>query len=128
MNDPVMGGKSTGTFNIKNNVGVFDGVVADVPSLKAPGFIKFEASKSEFPDISNCKSIQLVARSLTDYKGYSVTFGTQWAYLECGDFYASGYKAPFEIPKSETYSTIEMPFENFSSCWSGSTGLRKKLC
>jgi len=36
-----MGGKSIGTFTIKDNVGVFDGTVAIVPFLKAPGFIKF---------------------------------------------------------------------------------------
>ena len=29
-NDPVMGGKSKGTFTIENNAGVFDGEVVDV--------------------------------------------------------------------------------------------------
>merc|ERR1711957_1083805 len=41
LNDPVMGGKSTGTVTL-NNTGhflVFDGDVLDVPALKAPGFI-----------------------------------------------------------------------------------------
>lgn len=36
----VMGGKSTGTFNVENGLGIFDGEVVDVPFLKAPGFIK----------------------------------------------------------------------------------------
>lgn len=35
-----MGGKSTGTFNVENGLGIFDGEVVDVPFLKAPGFIK----------------------------------------------------------------------------------------
>ena len=36
----VMGGKSTGTFAVSNQLGIFDGEVVDVPFLKAPGFIK----------------------------------------------------------------------------------------
>jgi hypothetical protein len=37
-NDPVMGGVSHSTFTVKDDVGVFDGAVEIVPSLKAPGF------------------------------------------------------------------------------------------
>ena len=41
LNDPVMGGESTGTWSVNaSGYGVFDGQVVDVPSLKAPGFIK----------------------------------------------------------------------------------------
>ena len=43
MNDPVMGGESTGTWTIKDNYGVFDGQVVDVPKLSAPGFIQTAA-------------------------------------------------------------------------------------
>ena len=32
-NDPIMGGRSTGTFTIENKAGVFDGEVVDVPFL-----------------------------------------------------------------------------------------------
>ena len=35
-----MGGKSTGSFAVENQLGIFDGEVVDVPFLKAPGFIK----------------------------------------------------------------------------------------
>merc|ERR1711865_1300186 len=40
-NDPVMGGASTGTFSIKDNVAVMDGSVNLIPRLQAPGFIQF---------------------------------------------------------------------------------------
>ncbi|CAE7540896.1 unnamed protein product, partial [Symbiodinium pilosum] len=52
LNDPVMGGQSTGTWKLDSaGFGVFDGQVVDVPSLKAPGFIKAAADGS-FPDAS----------------------------------------------------------------------------
>ena len=40
MDDPVMGGESHGSFQVSAGVGVFAGEVVDVPSLKAPGFLK----------------------------------------------------------------------------------------
>jgi hypothetical protein len=46
-NDPVMGGQSTGSFSVNSTskLGVFDGQVNNVPSLKAPGFIKVTSSQ-----------------------------------------------------------------------------------
>merc|ERR1719487_2061903 len=54
LNDPVMGGKSAGTFNVDSDgkFGVFDGEVVDVPALKAPGFIT-AYSDGSFPDVSS---------------------------------------------------------------------------
>ena len=45
LNDPVMGGRSSGTWSVDavGKFGKFDGTVLDVPSLKAPGFIKVKA-------------------------------------------------------------------------------------
>ena len=45
LNDPVMGGRSSGTWSVDavGKFGKFDGAVLDVPSLKAPGFIKVRA-------------------------------------------------------------------------------------
>merc|ERR1719379_3199374 len=51
LNDPVMGGKSTGTWSLGKGFGILDGDVVDVPSLKAPGFIK-AAADGKFPDVS----------------------------------------------------------------------------
>ena len=47
LNDPVMGGKSVGTFKVSaNRTGVFTGTVNIVPKLKAPGFIEAWADDS----------------------------------------------------------------------------------
>eukprot|EP00913_Durusdinium_trenchii_P011611 g10905.t1 len=53
LNDPVMGGQSHGTWHVdqQQKLGIFDGEVLDVPSLKAPGFIK-AAADGHFPDAS----------------------------------------------------------------------------
>ena len=70
-----MGGQSTGTWKVENGIGVMNGVVADVPSLKAPGFIKAAADGS-FPNASAAAggSLELLVRSKTpEYKGFRVT-------------------------------------------------------
>merc|ERR1719221_1128119 len=77
LNDPVMGGKSTGTWRVDTagHFGVFDGEVVDVPSLKAPGFIK-AAADGKFPDASSAAAGNLVltVRSSTpNFKGFRVS-------------------------------------------------------
>merc|ERR1719183_3337382 len=53
LNDPVMGGQSTGTFQVsKNDTGIFDGQVNIVPKLKAPGFIEAWANDGKYADAS----------------------------------------------------------------------------
>ena len=44
VNDPVMGGTSKATFVIANETGIFQGIAAIVPSLKAPGFCNAETT------------------------------------------------------------------------------------
>merc|ERR1712203_1348221 len=76
LNDPVMGGKSTGTWSLGSNFGILDGEVVNVPSLKAPGFIKASADGT-FPDVSEFinGSLVLSVRTTTpEYSGYRVTF------------------------------------------------------
>merc|ERR1712025_1387788 len=76
LNDPVMGGKSTGTWSLGTGFGILDGEVVNVPSLKAPGFIKAAADGS-FPDVSAFidGSLVLKVRTTTpEYAGYRVTF------------------------------------------------------
>ena len=80
MNDPVMGGKSTGTFSVADSKGIFSGEVVDVPFLKAPGFIKASVVDMNpfgriFPDISTCKNIALTVKSANDYKGFRFSIG-----------------------------------------------------
>merc|ERR1712146_475573 len=62
LNDPVMGGQSTGTWKVDSSekVGIFDGEVVNVPSLKAPGFIKAAADAKYFPDASSAAGGDIV--------------------------------------------------------------------
>merc|ERR1719201_2602987 len=74
-NDPVMGGKSSGTFTVSGDVGTMEGTVADVPSLKAPGFIKATTSGT-FADVSSCTGISLEVQSTSNpdaYTGYRLS-------------------------------------------------------
>ncbi|KAK3287171.1 hypothetical protein CYMTET_5301 [Cymbomonas tetramitiformis] len=125
-NDPVMGGKSTGTFTVKGDVGVFDGDVVDVPFLKAPGFIKVSSEGSNpYPDITSCTAMSLTLKASSAYAGYRMSFGT--AKAPGGKFFASGYKAHFDAPVGE-FGTVTIPFKNFSDYWDDATGDLIKTC
>lgn len=120
-NDPVMGGKSVGTTSFNDGALVFNGTVVDVPSLQAPGFITTRSDDQKvWADVSNCKSLKLTVKSLTDYAGYRVSFGKARA-LVCGKFFAYGYKAPFTAPIGQ-FGDVVIPFSSFSDCWDDSTG------
>merc|ERR1711998_492180 len=75
--DPVMGGKSKATFTVdaSTQAGVFDGAVAIVPSLQAPGFCAMLSPRGSFPDISEANALEVVARQSSDYKGWRFTIG-----------------------------------------------------
>jgi len=112
MNDPVMGGKSTGTWTLNSDegYGIFEGEVVDVPSLSAPGFIK-TAADGTFKDVSADFDGDLVlsVRSKTpEYKGFRVTLvsGASSAAYACsggGSLPFSGgcYKAKFSVPETD---------------------------
>mmetsp|Transcript_104722 Transcript_104722/g.327608 ORF Transcript_104722/g.327608 Transcript_104722/m.327608 type:complete len:277 (-) Transcript_104722:45-875(-) len=139
LNDPVMGGKSTGTWHVDSagHFGVLDGAVVNVPSLKAPGFIKAAADGS-FPDASSALAGDLVltVRSSTpEYKGFRVSFvsGT----LSPGYACAGGgsiplsrgcFKAKFSVPAGGDFVTVRVPFHDFSDKWSPATGEQTTTC
>merc|ERR1719159_2202571 len=124
-NDPVMGGQSTGTFTVQDNVGVFDGTCKIVPSLGAPGFIKAATSKTTLPDVSSCSGLALTVKSNNDYDGFRFSFGTKRA--DCGKFFATGHKANFKAPKGE-FGTVQIPFTDFTDCWDDGTCDAIKTC
>jgi hypothetical protein len=130
-NDPVMGGKSTSTFTIKDGIGTMNGTCAIVPSLDAPGFITAVTTDSvKFPDISTCQGLTLTTRSQStpaNYQGYRVSFGTDSAFLSCGKFFARGFKSDFTAGEGE-FSTVQIPFDKFTKCWDDSTGDAVKTC
>jgi len=123
-NDPVMGGASTGTFSIKDNVAVMDGSVNLIPRLQAPGFIQFNTNDNlPFPDVSGCKALSFTARSATNYTGYRVSFGSVSAHSR----YGYGFKAPFTAPMGE-FGRVTIPFNHFSNYWDPATGKITHSC
>jgi len=139
LNDPVMGGKSTGTWSVDTagKYGTFDGEVVDVPSLSAPGFIK-ASSDGSFPDLSPAfgGSIVLMVRSTTpDYKGFRMAFasGTVAPSYACSGggsipFSRGCFKASFTVPASDAFTAVTIPFTSFSDMWSPATGEHTKEC
>ena len=140
MNDPVMGGKSTGSFHIDetNGIGIFTGAVNNVPFLHAPGFIQVRTTQSLsspsflslYPDISHCQAFELIVSSqYPQYRGYRMSFGTKQA--PHGKMFAYGYKTNFTIfenndknnkSKDSTFQSIILPFLKFTDYWDDATG------
>jgi peptide methionine sulfoxide reductase MsrB len=143
LNDPVMGGQSTGTFQVsKNDTGIFDGQVNIVPKLKAPGFIEAWADDSSahpYADVSaavNGNLVLVVRTDTPEYKGFHLSFaaGALSPNLSCaggGSFPLSGgcYKAPFTVPKTApgAFTTVKIPFSSFTDKWSPATGKPTKM-
>jgi len=139
LNDPVMGGQSTGSWHVDaaGHFGVFDGEVVNVPSLKAPGFIKAAADGS-FPDASSALAgdLVLVVRTSTpEYKGFKVSFaaGTLSPAYACsggGSIPLSRgcFKADFQVSAGSDFASVRIPFTSFSDKWSPATGEHTSEC
>jgi len=137
LDDPVMGGKSTGTWSLGDGFGILDGEVVDVPSLKAPGFIK-AAADGTFTDISDFVggSLVLTVRSSTpEYAGFRVSFaaGAISPSLSCGgggSFPLSRgcFKQKFSVPTGSDFVEVKVPFDTFSDKWSPATGEHTDEC
>merc|ERR1712056_159160 len=140
LNDPVMGGKSTGTRSLGDGFGIIDGEVVNVPSLKAPGFIKAAGDAKYFPDassVANGDVVLTVRTSTPSYKGYRVTLvsGATSASFACAGggalpFSRGCYKAKFSVPKSTAneFQQVRIPLTDFSDLWSSATGEHTKEC
>jgi hypothetical protein len=128
MNDPVMGGKSTGSFSIANGMGVFEGEVVNVPFLDAPGFIQARTvdDVNSFPDVSSCSGLELVVKSTTDYSGYRFSFGS--AHAPGGRPFAFGYKTNLENVPIAEFGSIVLPFDKFTDFWDDATGDAIRTC
>lgn len=137
LNDPVMGGKSTGTWSLGQGYGILDGEVVDVPSLKAPGFIK-AAADGAFPDVSAFADGSLVLKVRTttpDYAGFRVSFasGAASPAFSCAGggglpFSRGCFKQKFHVPAGGDFVEVKLPFNGFSDMWSSATGEQTKTC
>jgi len=137
LNDPVMGGKSTGSWSQAGTIGVFEGNVVDVPSLKAPGFIK-TAADGNFADVSAAANGALVLRvrsTTPGYQGFRVAFasGTVSPSYACaggGSIPLSRgcFKTNFSVPAGDAFTEVVLPFSSFSDKWSPATGDLTTTC
>jgi len=141
LNDPVMGGVSTGTFEVdeENDIGIFNGTVKIVPSLQAPGFLSFEAD-GKFADASSTISGGIALRlrtSTPEYTGFRMVFAAnaispsrscRWGAQI--PFTGGCFKSKFNVPPSNEneFVDIEVPFNTFSDHWDGATGEHTKEC
>jgi hypothetical protein len=144
LNDPVMGGRSTGTWSVvtSGQFGVMNGSVVDVPKLSAPGFITAEtdaSGKAPFADVSSALAGDLVltVRSTTpDYTGFRVSFAagaTVPPYACAGGgsipFSRGCFKANFTVPAgTDQWHDVRVPFASFSDLWSPATGKQTTTC
>jgi len=132
-----MGGKSTGTWSLGKGFGILDGEVVDVPSLKAPGFIK-AAADGKFPDISafiDGSLVLSVRTSTPEYAGYRVTVvsGAHSTNFACAGggglpFSRGCFKQKFSVPAGGDFVDIKVPFNSFSDKWSSATGEQTTTC
>lgn len=137
LNDPVMGGRSTGTWSLGDGFGVLDGDVVNVPSLKAPGFIK-AAADGKFPDLSDFihgNLVLSVRTSTPDYAGYRIAFvsGAASPSFSCAGggnlpFSRGCFKQKFSVPAGADFVEVKLPFSSFSDKWSSATGEHTEEC
>lgn len=127
MNDPVMGGKSKGTISIRDGKAHFQGQVAIVPYLQAPGFITIQSMPRNgiYQDVSSCTALTMELQANVEYSGYRISFGR--AHVPGGRF-AFGYKSNFTISVSEEMQTLTIPFDDFTDNWDDATGNAKVTC
>merc|ERR1712087_1099623 len=126
-----------GTCSLGDSFGIIDGEVVNVPSLKAPGFIKAAADGS-FPDISEFidGSLVLTARTSTpDYAGFRITFvsGAASPSFSCAaggslPFSRGCFKNKFSVPTGADFVEVKLPFNSFSDKWSSATGEQTTTC
>lgn len=142
VNDPVMGGKSKGTWSVDatEKVGILDGEVVNVPVLEAAGFIKASADAKYFPDASSAAGgnvVLSVRTSSPEYTGYRMTLvsgagNDKYACSMGGTlpFSRGCYKAKFSVPKSAAneFQQVKIPLTDFSDLWSPASGEHTKDC
>merc|ERR1712241_582872 len=129
LDDTVMGGVSSGTFEVNEieGYGIHNGTVRDVPSISAPGAISALAL-GDFNDASSAISgdlILTVRTTVPDYTGFRISFaaGAINPRYSCEGggqipFSRGCFKAGFQVPAGDGFSEVRVPFSSFSDLWS----------
>lgn len=129
LNDPVMGGLSTSSFKVKpeEGLGIFNGTVRIVPSLKAPGFCNAEARTGLMEKMADASAaiaggMLYTVMSSGKMSSFKASFGTGLEY----NF--GSYKADFDVPADGQFHQVYIPFTAFSNKWSAATGEPTTKC
>ena len=117
VNDPLMGGQSVSTFDVKDGFGVFDGEVKIVPSLGAAGFCNLETEAGQtFPDITGAEGLLLSIRNTGTLTGLEVTISTK----NSGTTFRHGdYSGNTTIVNDGKLHDVFVPFSEFKCEWRG---------
>lgn len=117
-NDPVMGGVSSGAFNVDkaNRIGVWTGVVKIVPKLGAPGFCTVRTSAT-FPDISSAEGLLVTAQLVDSAPGALSTFKVSMDSSVRDSPRQGEFEGKFTATATE--STLFIPFASMSQSWRG---------
>merc|ERR1712113_102911 len=117
VNDPVMGGRSTSTFNVQQPLGIFEGEVKVVPFLGAAGFCNLETTGSVgFPDVAGTDGITVNAQQTMDggLKNFDVRFSTKQTNAARS---GAAWQADLEILGGQ--SEVFVPYSAFTCQWRG---------
>jgi hypothetical protein len=117
INDPVMGGQSKSTFDVKSAIGIFQGEVKVVPFLGAPGFCNLETTGAiSFPDVSGTNGITVNAKQTLEggLSNFDVRFATkQTSAARSG----AAWEADFKMVRGQ--DSYFVPYSAFTCQWRG---------
>lgn len=124
--DPIMGGKSRGSWSVADSYGVFNGSTVNVPKLSAPGFCRAITISPFMKDASAYLSggLMLTVRTTTpEYEGFKLAWGSLRTPRHHGGHEAQGsYKTKFQVPAGDDFQSVYLPFSSFSWDWSDLDG------
>jgi len=120
--DAGMGGSSTGTFNHNGTSNTFQGECNLLPAPHAAGWFSVKVDLSSVPALNGCQGLSITARTSAQYLGFRLSFGTDKWYTK------EGYKAAFTVPSSETFTSVNIPWEDFTRAWDEATGKPQIAC
>eukprot|EP00413_Alexandrium_margalefii_P010009 CAMPEP_0204529050 /NCGR_PEP_ID=MMETSP0661-20131031/9854_1 /ASSEMBLY_ACC=CAM_ASM_000606 /TAXON_ID=109239 /ORGANISM="Alexandrium margalefi, Strain AMGDE01CS-322" /LENGTH=211 /DNA_ID=CAMNT_0051535051 /DNA_START=108 /DNA_END=743 /DNA_ORIENTATION=+ len=121
--DEGMGGSSMGSFEHANKSNTFQGECKTLPSpAGAAGWFSVKADLSSAPALNDCQGIAIRARTSATYSGFRLSFGKdQW-------YSKQGYKAVFTVPSGEEFTSVQIPWEDFTRDWDEATGKPQIAC
>merc|ERR1712137_654654 len=104
------------------------GKCAIVPSLNAPGFSVAETTDGfgitkKGIDASGKSHLVMDVRSSIAYDGFKISLAADTL-----NFQFASFKANLDIPVTDDFITISVPFSEFSNKWSSATGEATVKC